>query len=74
MEVAVTRVDPEERGNEPFLSDQRLDLITAVEAFTMGSAMVNRNEHETGSIEVGKDADLVMLDRNIFETRRRADR
>jgi predicted amidohydrolase YtcJ len=67
MEVAVTRVDPEERGNEPFLEDQRLDLMTAVEAFTMGSAMVNRNEHETGSIEVGKDADLVILDRSIFD-------
>jgi predicted amidohydrolase YtcJ len=67
MEVAVTRVDPEERGNEPFLPDQRLDLMTAVEAFTMGSAMVNQNEHETGSIEVGKDADLVILDRSIFD-------
>jgi hypothetical protein len=36
MEVAVMRVDPEERGNEPFLADQRLDLLTAVEAFRDG--------------------------------------
>jgi hypothetical protein len=40
MEVAVTRVGPEERGSEPFLPQERLDLMTAVEAFTMGSAMV----------------------------------
>ena len=40
MEVAVTRVGPEERGSEPFLPEERLDLMTAVEAFTMGSAMV----------------------------------
>jgi len=66
MEVAVTRVDPEARENEPLLPEQRLDLPTAIAAFTMGSASVNTNELETGSIEVGKLADLVVIDRNLF--------
>jgi predicted amidohydrolase YtcJ len=67
MEVAVTRVDPGERTNEPFLPGQRIDLETAVTAFTMGSVTVNQNEGIVGSIEVGKEADLVVLDRDIFD-------
>lgn len=66
MEVAVTRIDPEARDNEPFLPEQRLGLDTAFRAFTIGSATVNRNEARTGSIEVGKDADLVVVDRDPF--------
>jgi predicted amidohydrolase YtcJ len=52
---------------EPFLPDERLDLATAIGGFTMGSAYVNHLDEETGSIEVGKRADLVVLDRNLFE-------
>lgn len=67
MEVAVTRVDPIERDAEPFLPDQRLTLGQAFEAFTLGSAIVNHDDRESGSIEVGKRADLTVLDRNVFE-------
>lgn len=50
----------------PFLPSERLDLATALAAFTIGSAYVNNRERETGSIETGKRADLVVLDRNLF--------
>ncbi len=53
-------------GEEPFLPSERIDLATALAAFTIGSAYVNHAELETGSIEVGKQADLVVLDRNLF--------
>ncbi len=53
-------------ANDPFLPAERLDLPTAIAAVTMGSAYVNHAEHQTGSIEPGKRADLVMLDRNLF--------
>ena len=36
-------------------------------AFTMGSAYVNHLDQETGSVEVGKYADLAVIDRNLFE-------
>jgi hypothetical protein len=65
IEVAVTRIYPGESG-EPFLPDERLDLPTALAAFTIGSAFVNRLERETGSIESGKLADLVVLDRDLL--------
>ena len=32
----------------------------------MGSAYANHLDHETGSIEPGKLADLTVLDRNLF--------
>ncbi len=34
--------------------------------YTINAAYANRLEHETGSIEVGKLADLVVLDHNLF--------
>jgi predicted amidohydrolase YtcJ len=67
MEVAITRVDPGARDMEPFLPEQRLTLPQALAAFTIGSAYVNHDECDAGSIEVGKRADLAVLDRNVFE-------
>ncbi len=67
IEVAVHRVAPDARGGSPFLPTERLTLDEALAAFTLGSAFVNHLDHETGSIEVGKLADIVVLDRNIHE-------
>jgi len=67
MEVAITRVDPADRGGQSLLPDERLDLPAALEAFTMGAAFVNRLERDTGSLEVGKLADVAVLDRDPFE-------
>jgi predicted amidohydrolase YtcJ len=53
-------------SDEPFLPEQRLDLPAAIAAFTIGSAYVNHDDQQAGSIEPGKRADLVVLDRNVF--------
>jgi predicted amidohydrolase YtcJ len=68
IEVAVTRVDPENRDAEPFLPDQALPLPVALAAFTAGSAYVNDDDGPGGAgrIEVGRRADLAVLDRNLF--------
>ncbi|HJQ72556.1 MAG TPA: amidohydrolase [Actinomycetota bacterium] len=71
IHVAVNRVMPPSypygNGNgEVFLPDERVDLSTALAAFTMGSAYVNHLDDVTGSIEVGKYADLVVVDRDLF--------
>ena len=67
MEVATTRVYPETREVAPLLPDERLDLATCLDAFTIGAAYVNRIDDHTGSLEVGKAADLVVLDRDLFD-------
>jgi predicted amidohydrolase YtcJ len=49
------------------LPEEALDLETALAAFTRGSAYVNFLDDETGSIEPDKLADLVVLDRDLFD-------
>jgi predicted amidohydrolase YtcJ len=65
LEVAVTRIDPENRDNAPFLPEQRLSLDHAVDAFTAGSAYVNHDD-DGGAIRVGARADLAVLDLDVF--------
>jgi predicted amidohydrolase YtcJ len=71
IHVAVNREEPPGypygADGGPFLPHERLDLPEAVAAATMGSAYVNHLDRETGSIETGKLADLVVLDRDPFE-------
>ena len=66
LEVAVTRMGPHGETSEPFLPEERIDLGDALAAFTIGAAYVNFQDDRTGSIETGKLADLIVLDRNLF--------
>jgi predicted amidohydrolase YtcJ len=65
IEVATTRVAPEDRAGEPLIPEERLDVETALTAFTSGSAFVNHLDRETGTIEPGKLADLAVIDRDV---------
>ncbi|MBT4521995.1 MAG: amidohydrolase [Halieaceae bacterium] len=65
IETAVTRTDAGGSG-APFIVHETIDLQTAVAAFTINSAYVNGIEDVSGSIEVGKYADLIVVDRNLF--------
>jgi len=67
IEVAVTRMGPDGETQTPFLPEERIDLPSALAAFTINAAYVNGIEDRTGSIEVGKLADLIVIDRNPFE-------
>lgn len=64
--VAVNRTPPGV-PTAPFLPAQRITLADALVAYTAGSAYANHLEQVVGSIEVGKEADLVVLDRDPFE-------
>ena len=67
MEIAVTRISDESRdSSEPFLPEERLELVDALTAFTAGSAYANHLD-ETGTLAVGKLADIVILDRDLFD-------
>ncbi|MFB6711061.1 MULTISPECIES: amidohydrolase [unclassified Streptomyces] len=65
IHVAVNRMEPGATDGRVFLPEQRLDLATAVAAYTAGSAHVNGHD-DTGSLLPGHLADLVVLDRDIF--------
>lgn len=47
--------------------EQRLSLVEAIHCYTLGSAMELHVEATCGSLDCGKAADLVVLDRNIFD-------
>jgi len=66
IHVAVNRALPGATGDqaEPFLPEQGLGLAEALAAYTIGSAYVNHLDGETGIIEPGRLADLIVLDRD----------
>jgi predicted amidohydrolase YtcJ len=67
METAVTRVDPLKGDTPVFLPRERITLEQAIAAATSNAAYVNHLDDRTGTIEVGKLGDLVILDTNLFE-------
>jgi predicted amidohydrolase YtcJ len=66
IEVAVTRRSELAEPGEPWLPSERLSLDEAVRAYTVGGAYAGGLEDETGTIAVGRLADLIVLDRDIF--------
>ena len=65
VEVAVTRRGRGLADEGTLGPGEALTLHDALAAFTRGSAFVNHLDRETGTIDVGKLADLVVLDRDI---------
>lgn len=67
IHIAVNRTVPDSDREPLGGAHQRLDLETALAAYTSGSAYVNRREEDTGSIRRGCLANLVVLDPNPFD-------
>ncbi|HJD82335.1 amidohydrolase [Kitasatospora aureofaciens] len=65
LHVAVNRMEPGAVDGRVFLPEQRLDLASALAAYTAGSAHVNGHD-DAGTLAVGQLADLVVLDRDIL--------
>jgi predicted amidohydrolase YtcJ len=68
IEVGITHRQLEHPEQRPWNPPERVDLATMIAMYTIDAAYQNHQERETGSIEVGKLADLIVLDRNLFET------
>jgi hypothetical protein len=66
IQIALTRRPPDGSG-PPWTPNERVTLAQMLEAYTINGAWLARQEQATGSIEVGKAADLVVLDRNLFD-------
>ncbi len=66
MEVAITRMSPYE-ATKVFNAEERIVLHDAIASYTINGAFVNFLDDKTGSIEVGKLADMIVIDRNLFE-------
>lgn len=68
IETAITRTDPFSNSGLELGIGQRINLTDALDMYTRNAAHVMRLEKKTGSIEVGKFADLIVLNANLYET------
>jgi predicted amidohydrolase YtcJ len=66
LETLVTRQVPG-GGGEALGAQERITLKQAFDAYTINSARQQYVAYKRGSLELGKEADLVVVDRNIFE-------
>lgn len=69
LQIAVTRANPAEADRYPgrLGDDPGLTVPQAIRAFTYNAAYSLGREKEIGSIEAGKWADLIVLDRNLLK-------
>jgi predicted amidohydrolase YtcJ len=68
VEAMVTRRNPyPDSPQDAKWEEQAVDLATAIRIFTLNGARALKLEDIAGSIEVGKSADLIVLDQNVFE-------
>ncbi|HVH58645.1 MAG TPA: amidohydrolase [Vicinamibacterales bacterium] len=65
--AAVTRRTLDDRNPSGWVPEQKITVEEAVRAYTQTAAYASFDEKVKGSLAVGKLADFVMLDRNIFE-------
>jgi predicted amidohydrolase YtcJ len=67
IEAMVTRSDPYHHSTQRQWPEEAIGLAEALRIYTLGGAAALRREQETGSIVVGKSADFIVLDRNLFK-------
>lgn len=67
IEAMVTRRNPLSDSDEALWPEQAITLDQALKIFTLNGALAYRLEDKTGSIKVGKSADLIVLNQNLFE-------
>lgn len=70
IQMGVTRCFPEMDINDPMCvlgEEERVTIEEMIQTFTINGAKIAKKENETGNLEVGKLADLVILEKNILE-------
>jgi predicted amidohydrolase YtcJ len=66
MEAGITSKDPGGANVQAMLPNHTLDLETLIRARTIGAAFQMYREAETGTLETGKQADLIVVDQDPF--------
>ena len=67
MQTMITRQNPAQPELGVLAPDQRVDLDTVLRIMMIHGAKLMELEKVTGSIEVGKDADMIVLDQNLYK-------
>lgn len=64
--AGVTRIDLQGKPPGGWMPEQRMTLEEVLRAFTLDAAYAAHQEASLGSLEVGKSADFILLDRDLF--------
>lgn len=67
IQTGISRSTPNKADGEVLWPEERSNLEDMIRSFTYNGAYANFLENEVGSLEVGKKADLVILEKNLFE-------
>ena len=67
IEVAITRRGPGKKDGDALFPEEAVKLETMLRAYTLEGAFSLFKENEIGSLEAGKLADIIILDRNLFQ-------
>ena len=66
LHAAVTRQNHQDQPEGGWHSEEALNMVQAFRAFTLDAAYAAHQETVLGSLEVGKWADFILLDQDIF--------
>ncbi len=64
--AATTRATLDGKNPQGWFPEQKLSIQEAIAAYTMGSAYAEFQEHDKGSLEPGKLADMVLLSQDVL--------
>ncbi|WP_337487770.1 amidohydrolase [Phascolarctobacterium faecium] len=78
IEIGITRIAPDNyhpwifnyddpKFHKPLWPEERADLKDMIDSFTINQAYANFIDDISGSLELGKYADLIIVDKNILE-------
>ncbi|MBL8988235.1 MAG: amidohydrolase family protein, partial [Gemmatimonadetes bacterium] len=66
IQVAITRRGPTDSAGPAWIPDEVVGLTTMLQAYTVNAAYAAGDEATAGTLEVGKVADLIVLDRDLY--------
>jgi len=67
---AVFRQNANMPEQEPFLANESLSHLEALKGMTIWAAKACKLEHRKGSLALGKDADFVVMDKNLLSIKK----
>ena len=67
IEVALTRRGPDDPPGEAWIPEERAGLETMLRAYTANGAWLSHEDGSRGVLAPGRAADLIVLDRDLYE-------